>query len=88
MTNARRSERAQRREVVGVKAQIGDKIVIRGHHVGDADHSGQVIAVRGPDGEPPYEVRWDDDGHEGLVFPGPDAVVEHLARKRAKSKSG
>lgn len=26
------------------------------------------------DGGPPYIVRF-DDGHTGLVFPGPDAVV-------------
>jgi hypothetical protein len=25
---------------------------------------------------PPFYVRWEDDGHESLVFPG-DAVVEH-----------
>jgi hypothetical protein len=24
-------------------------------------------------------VQWSDDGHVGLVFPGPDAVVEPLA---------
>jgi hypothetical protein len=23
-------------------------------------------------------MRWDDDGHEGLFFPGGDAVVEHI----------
>jgi len=30
----------------------------------------------GPGGAPPYLVRR-DDGHEALVFPGPDASVEH-----------
>jgi len=36
---------------------------------------------------PPYQVRWTEDGHEGLFFPGPDALVEHLskgAKKRPK----
>ncbi len=64
-----------------MKAAIGDKIVIRGHHVGEPDHSGEVVAVRGPDGDPPFEVRWDSDGHEGLLFPGPDAVVVHHHRE-------
>jgi len=31
--------------------------------------------VRGPEGKPPYLVRWADTGHEALVFPGPDAVI-------------
>jgi hypothetical protein len=36
--------------------------------------------VRGSDGRPPYLVRWSDDGHVGLIFPGPDAAVEHFER--------
>lgn len=34
------------------------------------------MEVQGRDGGPPYMVRF-DDGHTGLVFPGPDAVVVH-----------
>lgn len=60
-----------------MRAAIGDKIVIRGHHVGDADRDAVILAVEGPDGAPPYRVRWSDDGHEGVFFPGEDAVVEH-----------
>jgi hypothetical protein len=44
--------------------------------VGDATRVGVVTALRHPDGSPPYEVRWLDDGHEGLIFPGPEAHVE------------
>ena len=29
-----------------------------------------------PDGSPPYTVRWLNDDHESVVFPGPDARVE------------
>jgi hypothetical protein len=29
-------------------------------------------------------VRWSDDGHEGLFFPGSDAIVEHPAEGSAK----
>ncbi|MBB5785136.1 hypothetical protein HD596_011892 [Nonomuraea jabiensis] len=35
-----------------------------------------IVEVKGLDGGPPYMVRF-DDGHTGLVFPGPDAVVVH-----------
>jgi hypothetical protein len=60
-----------------MRAAIGDKIVVRGHHVGEADRDAVILAVEGADGGPPYLVRWSDDGHEGVFFPGADAVVEH-----------
>lgn len=60
-----------------MRASVGDRIVIRGHHVGEHDQDGEVLEVRGENGAPPYLVRWDDSGHEVLFFPGPDAVIEH-----------
>jgi hypothetical protein len=59
-----------------MNANIGDRIVVRGHKVGDHDREGVILEVHGAQGEPPFLVRW-SDGHEGLVFPGTDAVVEH-----------
>jgi hypothetical protein len=58
-------------------AQVGDRIVVKGVHVGDTARVAVVIALRHPDGSPPYEVRWLDDDHEGLIFPGPECHVEH-----------
>jgi hypothetical protein len=60
-----------------MKAAVGDKIVVRGHHVGEPDRDAEVLEVHGADGEPPYLVRWADDGHEGLYFPGTDATTVH-----------
>jgi len=37
-----------------------------------------VLEVHGERGAPPWLVRWSDDGHVGLVFPGADAEVEHF----------
>lgn len=61
-----------------MRAAVGDRIVVRGHKVGDNDRGAEILAVEGVDGAPPYLVRWEDDGHEGMFFPGPDAVVEHF----------
>ncbi len=61
-----------------MKAAVGDRIVIKGHHIGEHERDAEILEVRGADGGPPYVVRWDDDGHEGLFFPGPDASVEHF----------
>jgi hypothetical protein len=66
------------REEMRMQASVGDHIVIRGNRLGQPNHDGEVLEVRGRDGEPPYIVRWEDSGHETLFFPGPDALVEHL----------
>lgn len=64
-----------------MKASVGDKIVVKGHHVGERSLDAEILAVEGNDGEPPYLVRWDSDGHEALFFPGSDALVEHLSHE-------
>lgn len=46
--------------------------------------AGSILKVRGDKGGPPYYVRW-PDGHESLVYPGSDIVIEH---KRRKSTAG
>jgi Domain of unknown function (DUF1918) len=61
-----------------MQAKVGDQLTIRGHHVGDPDRHAEIMEVHGADGAPPYLVRWDDTGHATLLFPGTDAVVEHL----------
>jgi len=64
-------------------ATAGDRIVIKGHRVGEPDRDCEVIEVQGPDGTPPFRVRWDDSGHEGLFFPGSDASVQHFDHPRS-----
>jgi hypothetical protein len=60
-----------------MQAAVGDRIVVRSRHVGEPARDGEIVEVRGGDGGPPFLVRWSDDGHEGLFFPGPDSIVEH-----------
>lgn len=65
-----------------MQAAAGDRIIIRGHRVGEPDRDGRILEVRGADGSPPYLVQWEEDGHEGLLFPGSDAVIHHFATDR------
>ncbi|HUZ19524.1 MAG TPA: DUF1918 domain-containing protein [Acidimicrobiales bacterium] len=65
-----------------MRASIGDKLVVAGHRVGEPEQHAVILAVKGANGEPPYLVRWESDGHEGLFFPGPDASVEHYPAVR------
>jgi hypothetical protein len=60
-----------------MQCAVGDRIIVRGGHIGVPDRAAIVLAVEGPDGGPPFRVRWDEDQHESLFVPGSDAVVEH-----------
>ena len=59
-----------------MNAKAGDRLHLHGRHVGDPAPTALIVEVRGPNGAPPYVVRH-DDGHETVVYPGPDAWVEH-----------
>ena len=59
-----------------MQATRGDQILIHGRTVGAGEHQAEIIEVRGEDGHPPYLVRY-ADGHESLIYPGPDSEVVH-----------
>lgn len=67
-------------------AKVGDRLVIKNLHVGEAVRDGEILEVRHEDGSPPYTVRWEDTGHVSLVFPGPDAVIQHLGEDEEPSE--
>ena len=58
-----------------MRAAVGDRIHFEGKVVGMHEHAAVIVEIRGQDGAPPYLVRH-DDGHETLVYPGPDARIE------------
>jgi uncharacterized protein DUF1918 len=58
-------------------AKPGDRLVVRGHHQGEAPEDAEILKVLGEDGSPPFLVRW-EDGHEAEVFPGSDMYVQHF----------
>lgn len=63
-----------------MKAKVGDKLVVVGHHVGEHGREAEILEVHGADGAPPYLVRWIETDHQALVFPGSDASIEHVER--------
>jgi len=65
-----------------MRAQVGDELTVRGRHQGDEERHGEIVGVDGPDGAPPYLVRW-RDGHQSLFFPSSDAEIEHHTTHRA-----
>ncbi|AJT68266.1 DUF1918 domain-containing protein [Streptomyces chattanoogensis] len=57
-------------------ATRGDRLVVHGRIVGQHDHTVEIVEVLGTNGDPPYRVR-DANGHESIMSPGPDCVVQH-----------
>ena len=58
-----------------MKAHTGDELVVFSNHVDQPAAHGEILEVHGRDGDPPFLVRWAENGHEALVFPGSDARV-------------
>ena len=63
-----------------VVASEGDWIEVHGHVQGEPPRHALVLEVLGSAGNEHYRVKWADDEHESIFFPGPDAMV----RKKEK----
>ena len=63
-------------------AQPGDRLVIRGHHVGEPARDAEILEVLGEHGGPPYLVRWEDNGHVSRLYPSSDAYVQHFEHEQ------
>ena len=61
--------------------RAGDRLVIRAHHQGQAERDGEILEVLGTE-RVHYRVRWQDDGHESVVYPGEDVFVERVKHTR------
>ncbi|WP_214414141.1 DUF1918 domain-containing protein [Sphaerisporangium fuscum] len=64
-----------------MKAEVGDRLIVEGVHLGVPRRVGIIMGVHHADGSPPYDVRWLDQERQCLVFPGPDAHIEHADRE-------
>ena len=68
-------------------AAVGDRLVIHSTHVDGPVRDAEILEVHGEGGAAPFLVRWSDTGHESLIFPGPDATVEHFEHSRVVGSS-
>jgi hypothetical protein len=62
---------------VSMRACVGDRLVIASNTLDRPVRDGRIVELRHPDGSPPYMVQWSDSPIPVLVFPGPDAHVQH-----------
>ena len=70
-----------------MRADIGDRVWIHSSSVGMPARGGQILAVQGDEGRPPYRVRF-DDGHQTLLVPGPDCLILPSPRTSADMDTG
>ena len=68
-------------------AQAGDWIEVHGHTQGEPSRHALVLEVLGSAGNEHYRVKWAEDEHESIFFPGPDAVIEHKVAPPSKGKA-
>ncbi len=69
-----------------MRAAIGDWLVVHSHTEGQHDRKAEIVAT-GPDGAPPFTVRWTDDERESVVFPGPDAQILSAAEQAEHARA-
>jgi hypothetical protein len=69
-----------------VRPEVGDELVVDGLHVGEPARKGETLEVRVDDGREHYLIRWDDNGHETLFFPGPTPHVLRTHRDASAKK--
>ncbi|AIJ18284.1 pyridoxamine 5'-phosphate oxidase family protein [Streptomyces violaceoruber] len=67
-------------------AHLGDRLIVESPSTGVTRRDGEIVGLHHDDGTPPYDVRWSDTGDVTLVFPGPDARVNHGAEEAEASQ--
>ena len=61
--------------------RAGDRLIVRAHHQGQPQRDAEILEVLGG-ARPRFRVRWQDDGHESVVYPSDDVFVERPAGVR------
>ncbi|MFE2916483.1 DUF1918 domain-containing protein [Kitasatospora indigofera] len=64
-----------------MQAAVGDRIIVRGTRPGAVRRDGEIVGLHHPDGSPPYDVRWAEDGRVTEYIPGPDARIQHFGQE-------
>ncbi len=55
--------------------RAGDRLIVHAHHQGQPQRDAEILEVLGG-ARPRFRVRWQDDGHESVVYPSDDVFVE------------
>jgi hypothetical protein len=67
------------------RAQVGDVVVVHGHHVGEPSRTGEILELVPGAEHDRYRVRW-DDGHESIFTPGSDTLIRQPATRGRRAR--
>ena len=59
-----------------MRANVGDDLIVGARGLGRGPRRAEIVEVIGPDGTPPFRVRWLEDGRESVVAPAAGMTVE------------
>ena len=68
--------------------RCGRRLVTRSSCPAPESRTGLVIRVLGPDGAPPYVIKWQSDGHIAMVTPSQYARIVPAGQKDAAGGIG
>ncbi len=60
----------------GLRAEVGDTLIVETGGAAGTARIGEIVAVAGPDGAPPFRVRWLAGEYESLIRPGRSARIQ------------
>jgi hypothetical protein len=66
--------------MVFMQANVGDEIVVDPVHVGEPPRRGEILEILVNNDVTHYRVRWDDNGHETVFYPGSTTHTVHPGR--------
>jgi hypothetical protein len=59
--------------------RVGDRIIVKAHHLAESPRTGVVLEVMGEPDHVHYRIRWEEDGHESIFTPSNDVTFKHAA---------
>jgi len=69
-----------------MRAHVGDELVVESTEPAQMRRVGTIVAVKTPDGSPPYLVHWVVGDYDSLIYPGPGIRME--VHHRAQDQPG
>ena len=71
-----------------MQATVGDKLLVHGRVVGQHDKTAEIIEVLGDEVNPPYRVRFEDDGTRPVAPRDPTPSYATCRRKAVATRPG
>ena len=69
----------------GLRARVGDLVIVEGRRVGQGRRIGEILEVLGQAGHEHYRVHWETD-RETVFYPSNDSTIQKVKSKNKRKK--